>query len=138
MSQTFYGTDYSWLALDGRDAVGWLSLNMCGPVPERLCEDPDGMLEHEARLGVWVRSTGRAFRFGAGDSMWRDAAAVGVFPFDFDDKAQEYRLVVTPGRPVTGADVPSDLRELLVVKLVTADFSQGFVTPEHVDGALSL
>jgi hypothetical protein len=138
MSQTFYGTDYSWLALDRHGLVGWFSLNNSGPVPQRLCEDPDGMLEHEVRLGEWVKSTGRPFQFGAGDSMWRDAAAVGVFPFDFDDKAQKYRVVAMPTSPVRPDDMPSNLRDLLVVQLATAEFVLGFVTPEQVDAAPAL
>ena len=96
------------------------------------------MLEHEVRLGQWVKSTGRAFQFGAGDAMWRDAAAVGVFPFDFDDRVQQYRIVAMPKRIVAPEDLPTDLRALLVVKLPSADFAQGFVTPQQVDAALSL
>jgi hypothetical protein len=71
-------------------------------------------------------------------ALTRDAAAVGVYPFDFHDKAQEYRIVKMPKRAVAPDDLPSDLRELLVVKLATAEFAQGVVTRAQIDGALSL
>jgi hypothetical protein len=135
VSQTFYGTDYSWLAADADDSVGWFSLNMSGPVPDLLCDDPDRMLQHEERLGTWVRSMGWPFQFGAGDSMWRDAAAIGVYPFDFDDKAQQYRLVAPPASPVRVSQVSPDVREMLVVRLATARFSTGIVTTEDVSAA---
>jgi hypothetical protein len=131
--RTFHGTDYSWLAVDMRGHVGWFVLNMSGPVPEALEEE--GLIEHEDRLGEWVRSTGRAFAFGTGDSMWRDAAATGVFAFDFDDARARYRLVAAPRSPVLREATPDAVRALLTVRLPTADFATRVVTEAQVAAA---
>ena len=135
MVQTFDGTDYSWLAVDGQGYVGWFTLNSSGPVPNALAFDADRLIQHEARLGDWIRSTGREFEMGKGDSMWRDAAATGVFAFDFDDAKQRYRVVAAPRSPVLLEATPRPVRELLVVRLPTADFETGIVAPAGVAAA---
>ena len=95
-------------------------------------------MKHEDLLGEWIRSAGRAFAFGKGDSMWQDAAAMGVFPFDFDRDEREYQLIARPTFAVLHEDMPEKLREVLIVHLEVANFAAGIVSPAQVASALPL
>lgn len=138
MSATLDGTDYSWLAVDARNAVGWFTVNGSGFVPDLLRDDPDQMKLHEIRLGHWVRSLGKPFRFGAGYSMWDDVAACGVYPFDFEESAQKYLPVAQPPVLVLVDELPFEVREVLVVRLPTARFAEGAVSIGDVSAVLRL
>jgi hypothetical protein len=134
VSARFDGTDHSWLAVDADGSIGWFTVNGSGPVPETVRSQPDELLGHEERLARWVRASGRAFEFGAGDSMWRDAAAIGIYPFDFDDVSQRYTLVARPRDAVRITDAPVEIRSALVVSL-PCRFTTGCVLPATVADA---
>jgi hypothetical protein len=84
----------------------------------------------------WIRSTGLGFEFGNGDAMWRDAATTGVYPFDFNDREQQYRTLVAPTAPITVVELPPSVLQVVTVTLPAADFASGIVSREQVEAAL--
>lgn len=128
-SRWLEGTDYSWLACDANSRVGWFTINGGGPVPDLLRRDTTFIDTHERALGAWIRAAGGRFEFGAGDSMWREAASAGVFPVDWERAAGRYELRARPLAPMTAVSLPSELSDLLTVRLAT-DFLLGEVSRE--------
>lgn len=64
--------------------------------------------------------------------MYQDAAAVGVFAFDWYEAAGVYRAVAMPASAVRAADTPAPIRELLVVRPLKANFASGQVGAAEV------
>ena len=132
MTDALAGSDWSWIGIDGGGRLGWFTLNGAGPAPAALGGDPSVLTYSEARLAAWVRANGRAFEFGAGEAMWQDLAALGVFAFDFYGAADEYRAVARPVRPLSV--VPDELAGV-VVRMPAADFDTGRVSRGDVADA---
>lgn len=132
MTDALAGSDFSWIGIDAAGRLGWFTLNGTGAAPIALEGGPSALISAEASLTRWVRANGRAFEFGAGDAMWHDVAALGVFAFDFCDRADEYRAVAVPLRPLL--ELPNDL-QALAVRLPTADFGTGRVSRTDVMGS---
>jgi hypothetical protein len=125
MTDALAGSDFSWIGIDTAGRLGWFTLKGVGPAPTALEGDPSALISAEASMARWVRANGRAFEFGAGDTMWHDVAALGVFAFDFCGPADEYRAVAVPKSPLL--DPPVDL-EAVAVQLSAADFGIGCVS----------
>jgi hypothetical protein len=125
------GSDYSWLACDARSRVGWFTINGGGPVPSALRHDRAFIETHEGALAAWVRGMGGRFEFGAGDSMWLDAASAGIFAFDWEPAADRYVLRERPPAPVSMVSLPPELRAVLTVRLAT-NFLSGAVSRDLI------
>jgi hypothetical protein len=63
--------------------------------------------------------------------MWHDAAAAGVFAFDWSTTAGRYELLARPAAPISIEDLPASLRQLCVVRLPTS-FVTGHVTSDAI------
>ena len=124
-----YGSDASWLATDERGRVAWLTTNGSGPIPVVLAPFVPSLHRIEDAFGNFVRSRGRPFEFGAGESQWQDAAAVGVFAFDWDAGQAAYVLRARPEQPVYSYGLPDDCRPTCVLAV---DFEAGNLSATSV------
>lgn len=130
MASDVAGSDYSWLAVDQHQRVGWFTINGAGRVPHEL-RDPALLNRHEDSLAAFVRASGLRFGFGEGDQMWHDTAACGIFAFDWSTATDRYELLAQPAAPISIDDLPMPLQQLCVVRLPTA-FALGHVTSDAV------
>jgi hypothetical protein len=66
--------------------------------------------------------------------MWRDAAACGVFAFDWSTSTDRYELRARPVTPIAVEALPTALRALCLMQLPTV-FGMGAVAPDVIRSA---
>jgi hypothetical protein len=136
--QTFEGTDFSWIAVDAAERLGWFTINGFGAVPASIGDDPAELERQEDALGEWIRAAGRPFEVGAGDSMWLDAAAVGVSPSTLIEPRGSTASMAEPRTAVTRSELPVRMQEVLTLWIPDADFGRGVVSCDEVHAAVLL
>lgn len=107
--------EFDWFAVDGSGHIGHFVDAGFGPVPAAVFARLHELRDLNKRiLQLPVVGSAKGHLSGSIDD-WLEMARRGLFSYDWKHWKGPYRRAATPSHPISLADVPAHLRELLQV-----------------------
>lgn len=123
----FWGSEYSWMAVDNVGHIGFFCTAGFGPVPlicsknEEMFDDAFELIEAQVKSSETIQVRG----FDVSTRKPSTVAYRGIFSFDWDDETKRYALIYYPKTPKQILDIEDDFRKEIMNVKIDCDLQSG-------------